>query len=129
MSKNLFRQQALDFQKNRLWGDVLLIQPLSHYLFSFFAIAIIALLGYYVATGEYSRKAKVRGYLVPDKGLIKVYAQRNGVVTRVHFDKGNFVEKGKPLFTLNVQLGLVKGGDIDSSLLNELTRLFSALVR
>jgi membrane fusion protein len=101
-------------------GDVLLIQPLSHWLLTTIAISMVLLVAIYLVTGVYPRKATVPGYLVPDKGLIKVYAQRSGVITEIHAQKGDAVLKNDPVFTLNMKVGLEQGGDIDSQLLVEI---------
>ena len=118
----LFRKQAINYQKSKFLGDVLLIQPISHFILCSVAILVIVLLCYFLVVGEYSRKAKVQGYLVPDKGIINVYAQRTGVVIQVHTKKGTAIKNGDAIFTLQVQLGLEQGGDIDTNLLEEIAR-------
>ena len=101
-------------------GEVLLIQPLSHWMLTSIAMSIVMLIAIYLMNGVYPRKATVPGYLVPDKGLIKVYAQRSGVITRIHARKGDTVLQNDPVFTLNMEVGLEQGGDIDSQLLVEI---------
>lgn len=71
----LFRQQAVEAQKQKLHGDVSLAQPISIILLS----VIIALM-LFLSLSHYSHKETVRGYLFPDKGLINTYANRNGNV-------------------------------------------------
>ena len=108
-------------------GDVLLIQPLSYRILTVIAVLVVSLLVIYLLKGEYSRKATVPGYLVPDKGLIKVYARSSSIVARIHAQKGDLVQQDDPIFTLNLKVGLEQGGDIDSYLLHEITEQKSGL--
>jgi membrane fusion protein len=109
-------------------GDVLLIQPISHWQLTAAAITIVLFIATYLVTGVYPRKATVPGYLVPDKGLIKVYALRSGVISHIHVKKGEQVKKYDPIFTLNMKIGLEQGGDIDTMLLTEITEQKISLV-
>jgi membrane fusion protein len=55
--------------------------------------------------GEYTRKAHVSGYLVPSKGVIKVYAPGAGTVVTRHVREGQRVRRGDPLFVLSTERG------------------------
>ncbi|WP_295033750.1 hypothetical protein [Shewanella sp.] len=76
----LFRQQAVEAQKQKLHGDVSLAQPISIYLAVLILLSIIIALVLFLSLSHYAHKETVRGYLVPEKGLINTYANRNGNV-------------------------------------------------
>ncbi len=54
--------------------------------------------------GDYTRKERVSGTLVPDAGLIDVFAPQQSVVTDVRVQDGDVVEEGDPLFVLSTEL-------------------------
>jgi len=82
---------------------VLLTPRLSHHVSAACAVlATAALLGL-LMFGEYPRKARVSGWLVPEHGLVQVFAPRPGVVTEIHVDEGAVVQKGDRLFALSAE--------------------------
>lgn len=117
---NLFRQQAVDEQKQRLYGEISLAQPLSIYTVSVsivFTVLVVALFLYF---SHYARKETVRGYLVPDKGVIKTYANRNGNVEVLHVKEGANVNAGDPLVTVIVRSSMASGIELSEVLISEL---------
>ncbi|MGK9233238.1 HlyD family secretion protein [Inquilinus limosus] len=55
-----------------------------------------------VGFGAYARKAQVSGFLVPDKGLIKVLSTHAGQILEQHVVEGQHVEKDDVLFMIDV---------------------------
>lgn len=117
---SLFRQQAIQAQKQKLHGDVSLAQPLSIYTITSILLAIIIVIILFLSFSHYSRKKTVRGYLVPDKGLIKTYANRNGNIDVLHVSEGDFVTKGSPLVTIVLRRSMLSGEELSESLIDEL---------
>ena len=120
MTSPLFRQQAIEEQKDRLYGEVIITQPLSFYLITsgiFIAVVCIVLMLIY---GTYARRETVVGYLVPDKGLVKIYAPLQGVLSRRHIIEGQQVKKGDLLLTVSTLQANEHGGDRDALLLVEM---------
>ena len=74
----LFREEAIQHQQQRLWGKVILVQPISLVFYSVAAVVIVAVIGGFLFWGHYAKKEGVQGYLVPTKGLVKLYAARRG---------------------------------------------------
>src|SRR5436190_23416709 len=94
---NLFRQEALDYKRDTWLGDILISRPTSFaYLAWLFFIISLATLAYLI-WGEYTKKARVTGYLVPDQGLIKIYVQQPGTITELRIKEGQGVKKGDVL--------------------------------
>jgi len=117
---SLFRQEALDNKQQRLWGEVVLIQPLSFYLLTGAVTLVVLIVGAFLVYGTYARRENVSGYLLPDKGLVKIYATDPGVVTDVHVVEGNKVEKGDLLLTVSTKKNNSESSDVDALILNKL---------
>jgi membrane fusion protein len=80
VDQSLFRQEALEFQRQRHTGEIVLVRPVSFSLLTAIAVAIaLATIGF-AFWGEYTRKAHVQGYLAPSRGLIKVYPPEAGTL-------------------------------------------------
>lgn len=99
----LFRQQAVDFQRQKPYGTVLLLRPLSHRLltvtFSLFALALIVFFMSFSTT----RKAHVQGLLLPDAGVIRVQSSQAGQLSRALVHEGQKVRRGELMFVLNTE--------------------------
>ena len=100
----LFRSQALAERRTRWLGTVLLAPQLSHTLFAGFAAlaagAVLALLFF----AEFTRTARISGWLMPDQGLLRIVAPLQGVITQLHVQEGAEVRKGQPLLVLSTEL-------------------------
>jgi membrane fusion protein len=75
----------------------------------FFFCAAIASLGYLV-WGEYTKKARVSGYLVPDQGLIKLFVKQPGPVIALNVKEGQSVKKGDVLLIISTERTNSQGG-------------------
>jgi membrane fusion protein len=101
MRHALFRQEALDFHREKLLGDVVLVRPLSVSLLTSAAVCIALTVVGFAFWGEYTRKAHVTGYLEPNKGLIKVYTPQAGTLIEKHVTEGQAVKQGDVLFVVS----------------------------
>lgn len=117
---SLFRKEALENQKDRLMGEVILIQPVSLIILSAVAILVAALIVSLLFWGSYARKETVRGYLVPDRGIVKVYPSSTGTVSKLQVKDGDHIELGKPMVSILAERSMESGQDVDTLLLNEL---------
>jgi membrane fusion protein len=120
MLESLFREEAIEFQRRRLWGDVILIRPMSSWLllglFSF--IVIVGII--FSLTQSYTRRESVRGYLAPSSGLASVSIARAGIVSRVFVHEGQTVRAGERLFEVNTSEMLNSGKSSSTALLARL---------
>jgi len=80
MTTPLFRHQAIDAQRNRLWGEVIIFQPLSFWLMTLAVLLLVSAIGVWLAWGTYAKRERVSGIIVPEAGLVKVFAPRVGVI-------------------------------------------------
>lgn len=89
----LFHQQAVEAQKQKLHSDVSLAQSISIYLSVLILLSILIALVLFLPFYNYARKKTVRGYLAPDKDLIKTYTNHNGNVEVLHVSESEIVKK------------------------------------
>lgn len=62
----LYRREVLAGRHNRWLGPLLLRQPVSHWVATWASLALVAGFVAFLYVGEYARKARVEGRLVPD---------------------------------------------------------------
>jgi membrane fusion protein len=81
-----------------------------------YTITLIGMLiagGCAIAFGSYARKARVAGFLVPDKGLIKALSPREGRITERKVVEGDHVAKDSVLFVVDVGAVTMAGRTAD----------------
>lgn len=99
----LFRQQAVEFQRQSTYGTVLLLRPLSRrYLTIGFCLIAAALLAFFFLFST-TRKAQVQGVLLPDAGVLRVQSSQTGRLVKVEVREGQQVRRGDVLFVLNAE--------------------------
>lgn len=109
MKRPLFRKEVLEAQRVSHLGSISLAQPLRLWVLAAVAIAIVAILLAVLFLGEYSRRSRVTGQLVPDLGLSSVMAPTAGVVARIYQAEGAQVAAGSPLIRIEVPRTLSDG--------------------
>lgn len=120
MTSELFRREALQHQRERTLGEALLVRPLSLTLLTAFFAALAAMVVLFATQGEYTRKAQVKGYLAPDKGLIKIFAPQAGTLIEKHVSEGQFVEQGAALFVLSTESSSLDDSHAQASAIGKL---------
>jgi membrane fusion protein len=117
---SLYRQEAVDYAGQQLFGAVMIAQPTTLKVMSYFVIAVTALVIGFLLYGEYARKVTVNGYLRPEGGISRVYPPRSGIAKQMFFDDGDYVEKGQPLLLVDVPRSLSTGEEPYEKFLGEL---------
>jgi len=110
---SLFRHEVLENRQRDWLGSIQLTRPLSLHLLTGLALAVAAAVIAYLVLGEYTRKARVTGLLVPDKGVIRLVAPRAGTVLEAHVVEGGVVRQGEVLYVLSVEQSTL-AGDTDA---------------
>jgi len=117
---SLFRKQAISHQSKRLTGVVTLTQPLSIKLTVLILVTAAVAIVLFVFSAEYSRKETVRGFLMPNKGVIKSFARQGGTIENLWVKEGDKVAKGQSLATIIVQQNNSSGVDLSIQLTEQL---------
>lgn len=100
----LFRPEALAERQAQWLGTVMLVPRTSHRLFTLAGVlagaAVLGLLFF----GSFTRTTRINGWLLPEDGVVRVFAPRPGVVSGLQVREGAVVRKGDRLLTLSDEL-------------------------
>jgi len=107
--KQLFRQEAIDAQREKLLGEVSLARPVPLWVFTALALAFAVGLVAFSIWGEYSRRERVDGFLALDVGAARILAPEAGTVAELLAKEGDEVEAGQPLIRLSFERGTASG--------------------
>lgn len=99
----LFRIKAVEARRTQYLGPVLLLPHRSHTIFAALALLAVAGLTALLFFGEYTRKAQLNGWLVPERGLVQVYAPQPGVISEIKVKEGSQITQGDPLFVVSAE--------------------------
>ncbi|EHD0092627.1 HlyD family efflux transporter periplasmic adaptor subunit [Vibrio vulnificus] len=123
----LFRKEAVSAKKARLTGKVMLIQPPSLYVISVSIFILFLLAVIYLTQSHYSRKETVKGYLLPEKGVVKVYSGREGVLGELLIREGQKIQKGQPIAKIRNSQNLTSGVELSYAISKEIQYQIEAL--
>ena len=125
---SLFRKEAISHQNERLTGTITLAQPLSIKLTVLILVSIAIGIVTFLFSAEYSRKETVRGFLMPNKGVIKSFANQGGTIEKLWVKEGDKVVKGQSLATIIVQQNNSNGVDLSTQLAKQLNAQTNLLI-
>ncbi len=106
---NLFRREVFESRRQAWLGTVQLTRPVPLWVATGFVLAVAILVGAFLWTGEYARKARVTGFLAPDRGVIRLAAPQGATVIEAHAREGQRVRQGDTLFVLDVGQSSLSG--------------------
>ena len=99
---SLFRREVLDSRQREWLGTVQLTRPVPLWVATGFVLAVTVTVFSFLWIGEYTRKARVSGYLVPDRGVFRLVAPQAATVLESNASEGKRVRQGDVLFVLAV---------------------------
>ena len=105
MSNSLFRKEVIKKQGDRLLGEVILSQPISYSILSAFFISATFIGLLFLITNDYSSRQSVRGFLVPDKGIVSVYPSKTSILNQLMVKEDDYVYSNAALFKLQIEQG------------------------
>lgn len=97
MSRNLFRQEAIDAQREKYLGETTLARPVAYWVYTLLAAAIALLIIGVAVWGEYTRRERVEGLLSLDVGAARVLVTDPGRVSELLIKEGDEVQAGAPI--------------------------------
>jgi len=106
---HLFRPEVLEGRQRDWLGNIQLIRPVSLAVLTTLVAVCVVALAAFLALGEYTRKARVSGVLVPDQGVIRLMAPQGAVVLESHVTEGHAVHRGDVLYVLGVGQATLSG--------------------
>lgn len=118
MSSNLFRKEALDAKQTRWTGNIILSRPFSFTFLTVCALCIALVIVTFAIWGSYTKRSTVQGQLIPQSGLIQVYATQQGTIVKKNVYEGQKVKQGDILFTISIA-NYSEQGDIAAALVKQ----------
>lgn len=129
MANRLFRQEAIDAQREKLLGEVSLARPVPLAAFTGVALLFAALLVSFSVWGEYSRRERVDGFLALDSGAARLLAPGAGTITDILAKEGDEVQAGQPLIRLSYERGTASGATSGELVQREISERIIGLER
>ena len=111
MSLPLFRAQVLEAQRAQPLGGISLAQPLGLWVLAALAVVAAASVAALLVFGDYTRRSRVAGQLVPDLGVSTVLSPVNGVIGRLYAQEGERVLEDDALALIAVPRVTAAGAD------------------
>ncbi|WP_298830073.1 HlyD family efflux transporter periplasmic adaptor subunit [uncultured Piscinibacter sp.] len=106
---SLFRPEVIEHRQSQWLGNIQLLRPVSLHVLTALAVGTSVLVASYLWLGEYTRKARVTGFLVPDRGVIRLVAPQRATVLESRITEGAAVRRGDLLYVLSVDAANVSG--------------------
>lgn len=116
MNESLFRKEVIEARHGRWLGGILLGQPLAPWLLTGVAVLCAALVVALLALGEYTRRTRVTGQLVPSLGMASVTAPGIGVLAQVRVQEGQRVLADDVLVVVTTPRSTLATGDTTQAL-------------
>jgi len=114
----LFRTEVSEARKQRVYGEIVLGQPVGTRALVLLLVAIVGLLVLWVTSGKYTRTETARGILTTDTASAKIIAARPGQIARLLVKEGDLVRPGQLLAMVQVEAGReAEGSAIGDSLI------------
>lgn len=106
---DLFRRQAVDHQREHLFGAIVLTRHWSYSALTAVIVGLVVSMLFFASSVGFTRKETVQGVLVPENGLLRVTAPQAGVLTTAHVSDGQSVSTGEVLFVLSGERASASG--------------------
>lgn len=108
---DLFRPEVLEAKRGSWLGSISLAQPVRLWVLTCVGAISATVVLAFLVFGEYTRRSRVAGELVPDLGLSTVVAPSAGVIATLHADEGDYVQRQAGLLLINVPRVTAAGDD------------------
>lgn len=109
--KELFRREVVDAQRFAALGSVSVVQPIRVWWVACAIFIASIMVVAFLAVGSYTRRTRVDGLLVPDRGIATVVAPVDGVVTEIGVEEGGKVIAGRRVAIVSVSNATAAAGD------------------
>ncbi|HEX4585377.1 MAG TPA: HlyD family efflux transporter periplasmic adaptor subunit [Burkholderiaceae bacterium] len=120
--RSLFRQEAIDAQREKLLGELSMARPVPLWVFTLLAVSFATVFVVFAFVGEYTRRERVEGFLVGDAGAARIFTSDPGIVTQLLVKEGDEVEPGSPIARIKLEHSQSGGGStseqVEQQLLN-----------
>jgi len=120
MPRPLFRQEAIDAQREKFLGEAIIARPVPAWVFTLLAAGTALLLIGVALWGHYTRRERVEGYLALDAGAARVLLPDAGRVTELLIKEGDEVKAGDPMARISLDRSTGKGASTSEAVAAEM---------
>lgn len=97
----LFRQEALDAQKDKQYGNAVLLPSLNILIITVLLFVCVAIAIYFALHYKFSNTVEIRGWIDADKPGVAIRSADNiGIIEDVLVNNGDLISKGQAIFTI-----------------------------
>lgn len=128
----LFRPESLRARAFSWLGRPLVLSPIPGIAFAVFALVFVALATALLAFGDYTRRVRVTGVILPQEGLTRILAPQTGWISELRVGEGDKVARGDILYALGVDITTALGatqGTVTEILHDTRAELLAAMAR
>lgn len=105
----LFRSEVIEGRQQAWLGSIQLVRPVPLVVLTILVVVTALLVCGFLFQGHYTRKAHITGYLVPDRGVLRLVPPQAGVVVESHAIEGRSVKRDDVLFVLSIDRASLSG--------------------
>lgn len=127
--RQLFRQEAIDAQREKRFGEAVRARPLATWVLSLTALGFAAALVAFLLWGEYARRERVEGYLALDAGAARILIPEAGTLAELLVREGEEVAAGAPLARITFEHATKSGAPATERVEKELNERLAAVAR
>jgi membrane fusion protein len=129
MPRQLFRQEAIDAQREKFLGEATIARPVPFWVFTLLAAGIAVLLITVAVWGQYQRRERVEGYLALDTGAARVLIPDGGRVAELMVREGDEVKAGDALAKISLDRSTASGASTSETVVAEIQSRRASLER
>ena len=129
MPRQLFRQEAIDAQREKFLGEATIARPVPFRVFTLLAAGIAVLLISVAVWGQYQRRERVEGYLALDTGAARVLIPDGGRVAELMVREGDEVKAGDALAKISLERSTASGASTSEAVAAEIQSRKASLER
>ncbi|TXH66082.1 MAG: HlyD family efflux transporter periplasmic adaptor subunit [Lysobacteraceae bacterium] len=124
MTDNLFRPEVQQARETAWLGATRLPSPRIAWPMTLLSLALLLCVAAFLTFGQYVRKVRVQGLLVPSQGLLAGVAPSDGMVTRVRVEEGDLVDARQPLIEIvsSIESPRWSSGDAGAAVAGQIER-------
>ena len=109
MLKNIYRKEAIEYKKILWKGKALLLAGIPAWLVTLLASLFLLALVLSLIFCTFTQRIDVRGEVITLPHSVNVFAPQQGFVVNQHVKVGDIVNKGQPLYELDVSRNTING--------------------
>lgn len=109
MKNELYRKEAIEYKRNYWKGKALLLAGMPSWLIGSLSFLFLICLILTLIFCNYTQRIDVKGEVITLPHSINVFAPQQGFVIKKHVAVGDIVEKGTPLYEIDVSRSTING--------------------